>query len=46
MDEILVQEDNTLSSEEDAHENIEQNFDDNNLYQIDNMNIDDKKENI
>ena len=42
---ILLQENIKVSAEE-AHENIESYFDDNDLYQIENMSLDDKKENI
>ena len=35
-----------MSAEEESHEKIESDFDENDLYQIDNMSIDDKNENI
>ena len=43
MDIILTQENNKLSSEAEAHENIEYDLDDNDIYQICNMSLDDKK---
>ena len=43
MDEIVPKENNRLSAEEEAHENIESELDKNNLYHIDNMSLDDKK---
>ena len=46
MDEIFLWENNKVSAEEEAHENIEYDFYENDLYQIDNMSLDEKKENI
>ena len=46
VDEILLEEDNKVSAEEEAQENIESDFNENDLYHIDNMSLDDKKENI
>ena len=46
MDEILLQENNKSSAEYEAHENIKSDFDENDLYQIGNMSLDYKKENI
>ena len=43
VDEILLQKNNNLSTETEAHENIESAFNYNNLYQIYNMSLDDKK---
>ena len=39
VDEILLQENQKLSAYKGAHENIEYDFDENELYQIDNMSI-------
>ena len=44
MDEILLKENNKVISDEEAHENVESNIGENDLYQIDNMSLDDKKE--
>ena len=44
MDGILLQENNKVSAEEEAHKNIESELDENYLYQIDNMSLNDKKE--
>ena len=44
MDEIILKENNKVSAEEEAHENTESDFDENDLYQIDNMSLDEKKE--
>ena len=46
MDEIILQEDNKVSAEEEAHENIEHDFYENYMYHIDNMSLDYKKEKI
>ena len=46
MDEIFLQGNNKVSDEEEAHENIESDFDEKDIYQVDNTNLDDKKENI
>ena len=43
---MLLQENNKVSAEEEAHKNIEFYFDENDMYQIDNMSLEDKKENI
>ena len=45
MDEIFRQENNKVSAESEAHKNIESDIDENDLYQIDNMSLDDKREN-
>ena len=42
-DEIIMKEDNKVSAEEETHENIEYYFYENDLYQIDNMSLGDKK---
>ena len=39
MAEILLNENQKVSAEKEAHENIESNFDESELYQIDNMSI-------
>ena len=44
MDEIISHENNKVSAEEDAHENIESELDRTYLYEIYNMSLDDKKE--
>ena len=44
MDEIFPQENIKFSAEEEAHENIESEIYENDLYQIDSMSIDKKKE--
>ena len=41
--EILLQEKLKLSAEEEAHENIESNFDENELYHINNTSLEYKK---
>ena len=41
-----MQENNKVSDDKEAHENIESGFDKNDLYQIDNMSLDDKKEKL
>ena len=43
VDIILTQENNKLSSEAEAHENIESDLDDNDIYRICNMSLCDKK---
>ena len=43
VDEILMQENQKLSAETGAHENIESYFDESELYQIENMSLDDTK---
>ena len=44
VDETLPQENNKVSAGQEAHENIESDIKDNDLFQIDNMGLDDKKE--
>ena len=44
MDVIILQENNKVSAEEESHENIESDFYENDLYQIDNMSLDDRRE--
>ena len=44
MDGILIQDNNKVSSEDESHENIESYINENDLYQIDNISLDDKKE--
>ena len=43
VDEILLQEDQKVSAEKGAHENIESDFDENKLYQINIMSLEDTK---
>ena len=43
VDEILLQENNRVSSEEEAHEHVEYEINDNDIYQINNMSIHDNK---
>ena len=43
MDEIFLQENNKVSDESETHENIESKLDDNDIYQIDNMRLNNKK---
>ena len=43
-DEIILQENDKVSDESEAHETIESDIDENNLYKIENMSIDYKKE--
>ena len=45
VDKIYLQENDKVISKEEAQENIESEFYENDLYQIDNMSLDDKKEN-
>ena len=44
MDEILPQYNNKVSAEAEAHENIESDLDENDIYNIDNISLDDRKE--
>ena len=44
MDKVLPQENKKVSTEEEAHENIEYNINENDLYQIENTSLDDKRE--
>ena len=44
FDEIILQEKNKLSAEDESQENIDSEIDDNDLYDIDNMILDEKKE--
>ena len=44
MDEIIPKENDKVSAKEEYHENIEYRINENNLYQIVNMSLDDKKE--
>ena len=46
MDEILLQENQKVSSEKGAYENIESEIDDSKIYQIYNMSLDDTKEKL
>ena len=41
-DKILLQENNKVSAEEEAHENIESELDEDDLYNIDKMSLDEK----
>ena len=41
-DKILLQENNKVSAEEEAHENIESELDEDDLYHIDKMSLDEK----
>ena len=43
MDEILLQKNNKVSAEDESHENIESYLDENDLYHIYNISLDDKK---
>ena len=45
VDEIVLQENNKVSVEQEAHESIESGIDEKDLCHIDNMSLDDKKEN-
>ena len=45
VDEIILQENNKLIAEYEAHENTDSEIDENNIYEIDNMILDEKKEN-
>ena len=44
LDQIILQDNIKLSVEEKAHENINSEFDKNDLYEIDNMDLDENKE--
>ena len=44
MDEILPHENQKVSAEKEAHENFESEFDDNELYEINNMSLEYTKE--
>ena len=46
VDEIILQENNIVSAEAEAHENIESELDENDIYHIDSMSLDDRKEKI
>ena len=46
MDELILQGNNKVSAEYEAHENIESEIDWDNIYQIDNMSPDKNKEKI
>ena len=46
VDKILLQENEKVSSVREAHENIESDFDEIKIYQIDNISIEDTKEKI
>ena len=46
VDEILLHENQKLSAEKGEHENIESDFEESKLYQIDNMSLEDTKGNI
>ena len=43
MDELILKGNNKVSAEYEAHENIESEIDENDLYQIDNMSLEKKK---
>ena len=43
MDEIILQENSKVSTEAEAHEMIKPDINENHLYQIDNMSLDDNK---
>ena len=43
MDEIILRKDDKVSSEAEAYEDIESEIGENDIYQIDNMSLDDKK---
>ena len=45
VDEIILQENNKVSAEAEAHEKNEYYIDDNDLYHVDNMSLDDNREN-
>ena len=45
VDEILLNKNNKVSAEDKAHDNIEYNLDENDLYQIYSMSLNEKKEN-
>ena len=45
-DEILLHKNQKVSAKKEGHENVESNFDENKLYQIDNMSLDDTKEKL
>ena len=42
VDEILTQENNKVSTVKETYENVEYDFDENKLYRIDNMSLDDR----
>ena len=44
MDEIIFHENQKVSAKKEAYENVKPDFDEREIYQIDNMSIDDKKE--
>ena len=44
VDEIILQENNKLSAEAESHKNIDSEIDENDLYLIDNMSLDENKE--
>ena len=44
--EILMHENQKVSAEKEAHKNIQSEFDENNIYQIDNMSLEYTKENL
>ena len=46
VDEILLQENQKVSATKEAHENIESGLDEKNLYQINNMSLEDTKEKL
>ena len=45
-EEIILHKENKVSAEYEAHDNIKYDIDENDLYQIDNMSFDEKRENI
>ena len=46
MYEILVHKNQKVNAEKEVHENIESDFDESELHQINNMSLDDKKEKL
>ena len=46
MDEILLHENKKVITAKEAPENIQSDFDENNLYQIENMSLEDTKEKL
>ena len=46
MDKILLHENEKLSAAKEAHEKVESDFDENELYHIENMSLEDTKEKL
>ena len=46
VDEILLHENEKVSAAREAHENVDSDFDDNKIYQIDNMSLEETKEKL